>query len=133
MKTKREVLKNIANGLLCKNLQCENCPYNNICYSKENTTLSSVLTKIGAMAILRQNRKKRVFDKSKILTCVTADQAKLGMRGYFADDLKTLEKKFRSNVIYTLEDIYDTDCGDRFYTSIGRAYPLFYPIEEVEE
>lgn len=59
MKTKRDVLKDFANGLFCKNLKCENCPYTKICYSNNYTNLGSVLTKIGAMAILRMFPEKK--------------------------------------------------------------------------
>ena len=87
------------------------------------------------MAILRMFPEKpepRVFDKSKILTCVTADQAKVGMKGYFADSLQTLEERFRNKIVYTLEAIYKAKCRDRFLAE-GYSFALFYPIDEVEE
>ena len=37
------------------------------------------------------------FDKSKILTAVTADQAKIGQKGWFADDLKWLRNQVENN------------------------------------
>ena len=69
MKTKREILKDFANGSFCKNLKCVNCPYTNICYSNDFTTLGSVLTKIGAMAILRMfpEKKKHTLDVGTII------------------------------------------------------------------
>ncbi len=64
------------------------------------------------MAILRQNRKK--FDINKILTCVTADKAKVGMRGYFADDLSELKINFNSNALYKLLSIHSEGYIYRF-------------------
>ena len=85
MKTKREILKDFANGLFCKNLKCKTCPYNNICYSKEYTNIGKELAKIGAMAILR------MFKKNKKATL----------------DVGT-NIKFADGKIYTIEKRVDT-------------------------
>lgn len=61
MKTKREDLKLLINH--CSKVYCARCSYLSNCTI--SAELISELTRIGAMAILRQNRKKRVFDKSK--------------------------------------------------------------------
>lgn len=129
MKTKREVLEYFVKYGTCKHLKCsEECPYNN--KSKSYCYLSTELKKIGARAILRQNRKK--FDINKILTCVTADKAKVGMKGYFADYLSQLKTNFNRNALYKLTVIYSEDQVYRFGNKIN-DYALFYPIEEMEK
>lgn len=89
--------------------------------------------KSGAMAILRQNRKKRGFDPDKVLTCVTADKARVGMRGYFADDLNSLKRGFNSvHVSHKLTEIHSEVYIYRFGNKID-DYALFYPIDDEEE
>ena len=75
MKSKREMLKHIVQTKGCYPIKCEECPYNDRCTSDDS--LLSNLARIGAVTVLRQNRKK--FDPSKVLTGVTADKAKVGM------------------------------------------------------
>jgi hypothetical protein len=131
MKTKREVLEEFAKNGDCENINCKKeCPY---CFSDKCLDLD--LRKIGAMAILRQKRKKTKFDPNKVLTCVTADKAKVGMKGYFADSLEFLKKEFAVNNIYTLYSINDESCCERFVDKTNYlSWTLFYPIdEEVEE
>ena len=126
MKTRREVLEEIAKNGDCKNIICkEECPY---CFSDRCPNLD--LRKIGAMAILRQNRKKREFDLNKVLTCVTADKAKVGMKGYFGDSLAFLRTKFENDEqIFELMEILDEKCWSRFRHSDGITYALFYPVD----
>ena len=91
------------------------------------------LVRIGAKAILRMFPEKREFDKSKVLTCVTADQAKVGMKGYFGDSLAFLKTEFENRKqISELVEILDEKCMCRFRQSDGLIYSLFYPIEEVK-
>lgn len=132
MKTKREVLEIIAKHKGCYS-SCYDCPYSNINTGIEDSCITRRLMNIGAMAILRQNRKKREFDPDKILTCVTADKAKVGIRGYFADNISTLKQFFENNNVYELKRVLDEDTLYRFESSNYIAYALFYPIEEVEE
>lgn len=117
MKTKREVLESIIQHGSCRELICTDCPYDSIrCHD--------IFFRFGAMAILRQNRKKkepRVFDESKILTCVNADQAKVGMRGYFADGLAGLKMKFNNNKLYKLLGVCDEGCTYRIENTIERV------------
>lgn len=125
MMTKRELLEHIAKHGRCENIRCTDCP----CDDSKHC-LHDDLRKIGAMAILRQNKKK--FDPNKVLTCVTADQAKVGMRGYIADDLAELKAYFENNdIYYELIAIRDESYACRFTTKIS-SYALFYPIEEEE-
>jgi hypothetical protein len=130
MKTKREVLEEIAKNGKCANINCiEECPY---CFYDRCPDLD--LRKIGAMAILRMFPEKREFDPDKILTCVTADKAKVGMKGYFGDNIASLRTKFeKGGQISELIEILDEKNWCRFRYSKGIVYALFYPIDEVEE
>ena len=89
------------------------------------------------MMIFKRSGSEAVFDINKILTCVTADKAKVGMRGYFADNLADLKSRFKNNEVYELEQVQDISYGYRFQIDNGFAidgihYALFYPIDEVE-
>lgn len=130
MKTKREVLEEIAKNGDCENINCKKeCPY---CFSDKCLDLD--LRKIGAMAILRQNRKKGKFDPNKVLTCVTADKAKVGMKGYFADSLQELEDLYNSKAdTWELAKVWNYEWSSRFMDKMNNSYSLFYPIDEVEE
>ena len=131
MKTKREVLESFARYGYCKGIECSECPYDSEDCCVVGVDLSNNrLAKIGAMAILRQNRKK--FDPSKILTCVTADKAKVGMRGYFADNIAVLKSRFKNNEVYELGQVLVFNSPFRFVGK-DKIYALFYPIDEVEE
>lgn len=79
------------------------------------------------------------FDKSKVYTVITADEIKLGSKGYYADCLKDLEERVNSDD----KTHYDTLIGitpasEVYRFKIGAAfsseYALFYLVEEpVEE
>lgn len=126
--TKREVLEYFAKYGNCEAIHCSECPYQR--HSNKCPRLD--LKRIGAMAILRQNRKK--FDINKILTCVTADKAKVGMKGYFGDSLASLRAKFKNGEqISELMEIFNERYANRFRSGNYNAYALFYPIDEVEE
>lgn len=129
MKSKRELLEHIAKYGRCEYIRCTDCPYD----EHPKHCLYDDLRKIGAMAILRQNRKKRGLTPNKVLTCVTADKAKVGMRGYFADNISTLKQFFKNNNVCELKRVLDEDTLYRFESSNYIAYALFYPIDEVEE
>ena len=129
MKTKKEILKQFAEFGHCNGIKCQTeCPYY---MSKHCPNVD--LNRIGAKAILRQNRKKRGFDINKILTCVTADQAKVGMRGYFADNLTELKIQFKCGTLSPCIEIQNEDFINRFVADDGLGYALFYPIDEVED
>ena len=71
------------------------------------------------------------FDKSKILTCVTADQAKVGMSGWFSDNLMDLEEQIKSNSPKgVILDIYSMRAPNRFVDEDTTAWNLFYPAPE---
>ncbi len=133
MKTKREILEEFMKKGHCENINCESCPYESNGCGNGFNPLSYRLRKIGAMAILRHNRKKRKFDPNKILTCVTAEQAKKGMRGYFADCFADMKSQFKIKHIRTLSEIRDEEAYQRFIDQAGISWDLFYPMDEVEE
>ena len=77
---------------------------------------------------------KREFDPSKVLTCITADKAKAGMRGYFADSLQMIEALYNSKIdTQELAKVMSYKWSSRFVTKMNNSYTLFYPIDEVEE
>lgn len=126
MKTKRELLEYIAKYGRCVNISCIDCP----CDDSKHC-LHDDLRKIGAMTILRQNKKK--FDPNKVLTCVTADKAKVGMKGYFGNTIKAVEFTFKHKEIFELLDVLPSDC-EHIFSNLEDNYALFYPIDkEVEE
>lgn len=127
MKSKREVLEIIAKYKGCS-LSCYDCPYSKLNTGKE-TCIVKKLRGIGAMAILRMFPKESEFDTNKIFTCITADKAKVGMKGYFAYDLAGLREEFARNNIQTLIEIFNEDCYERFKTNSGLKCALFYPID----
>lgn len=128
MKTKREVLEAIAKSGHCDCIQCSYCPYGD---HPRHCPDSDLLKRVGAIAILKRFPEKREFDTDKILTCVTADKAKVGMKGYFGDDLVQLKINFKDKTIRELEEVYGEHCSCRFAAKNGK-YALFYPIEEVK-
>lgn len=71
------------------------------------------------------------FDRSKVYTSLTADEIKLGSKGYFANVLADL-KLCIGNEPDVLEDILTEGHQNRFYFD-NRAYNLFYLVEEPEE
>jgi hypothetical protein len=132
MKTKREILLEYVKSASCGEEKCGQCQYY---YDKTCTSCSLVrdkLIRIGAMAVLRMFPKKREFDINNVLTCVTADKAKVGMKGYFGDNLEFLRTKFEEKDIRTLTEIRDESYGLRFREKID-SWALFYPLNEVEE
>lgn len=82
---------------------------------------------------MAQQKEARKFDKNKILTCVTADQAKVGSRGYFGDNLHGIKRRFETDTWENLAEVYDEYCDVRFKSESGSKWALFYPIEEKVE
>ena len=69
------------------------------------------------------------FDKSKVLTCVTADQAKVGQKGWFADELGTLRRIVEKNSPDVLERV-DLSEDERYIFENKFRWILFYPAPE---
>lgn len=72
------------------------------------------------------------METDKIYTCLSADMVRKGSRGYFADDLETLEK-----MVHTLDSRTDThllmqvnskNAAARFKTETEYSYCLFYLV-----
>lgn len=127
--TKREVLKAYAETGDCPEcIDCTDCAYKKRCFK-----LQTIFRKIGARKLLKMFPEKREFDKSKILTCVTADQAKAGMKGYFASCISDLKYHFDyKNKTHLLTGIRDESFNYRFIKDNSSCYALFYPIDEAE-
>ena len=67
------------------------------------------------------------FDKSKILTAVTADQAKVGDMGWITDTLAGIRTRVeRGDAPKELTDVLPADYTHRFKVE-GNAHNLFYP------
>lgn len=73
--------------------------------------------------------REEVFNPSKALTAITAEQAKIGSRGYFGDSVFDLRNAFRDNKIYKLNDINDDSCEYRFVNDYNTSFILFYPVD----
>lgn len=78
------------------------------------------------------------LDESKLFTLVNADKVKIGSKGYYADDLKTLKERINShskNKEYfgEVDKIYDTGATYRFAIKNNTKFALFYLAEEPEE
>ena len=69
------------------------------------------------------------FDKNKILTCVTADQANVGMNGWVADTLSVLMRRVKECHPTTIAVITGESMEKRFVTD-ANVYALFYPAPE---
>ena len=76
------------------------------------------------------------FDESKVYTPINADKVKIGSKGYYADDLKTLKERVNSHSRRwrgEVDKIYDTDSTYRFAIKSNTKFVLFYLVEEPEE
>lgn len=76
------------------------------------------------------------FDESKVYTLINADKVKIGSKGYYADDLKTLKERVNSHSRRwrgEVDEIYDIDSPYRFAIKNNTKFALFYPVEEPEE
>lgn len=67
------------------------------------------------------------FDKSKILTCVTADQLKGREYGWFGDTIAELEKEVGVSEMIQIYAINGPTRQKSFVTPGGKHYLLFYP------
>jgi hypothetical protein len=84
--------------------------------------------------IKKLERGIRKFDPDKILTCVTADKAKVGMRGYFGITIRHIKDNIEKGKIDVLSNVEDnTEYLSPFKREDSEHFPLFYPIDEVEE
>lgn len=72
------------------------------------------------------SKDKIEFDKSKVLTAVTADQAKVGDVGWFADNLEDLRNHVASGKPAPIKGIMDESESYRFL-KYNSKWTLFYP------
>lgn len=69
------------------------------------------------------------FDK--VFSYENADKAKIGMKGYFADTLRSLKIMIDSDrQPLELVEILPEECLTRFRSNEGFVYELFYPVVE---
>ena len=76
------------------------------------------------------------FDESKVYTPINADKVKIGSKGYYADNLKTLKERVDSHSerwLGKVDKIYDTDSTYRFAIKNNTKSVLFYLVDEPEE
>ena len=76
------------------------------------------------------------FDESKVYTPINADKVKIGSKGYYADNLKTLKERVDSHSerwLGKVDKIYDTDSTYRFAIKNNTKFVLFYLVDEPEE
>ena len=75
-----------------------------------------------------------LFDKNDVLTVLTREQAKVGDKGYFSDNLKDLDTNVKRGEVHSLVKVNDEDCslfpfgGDHR----GNSFALFLPINKVK-
>lgn len=75
------------------------------------------------------------FDKSRVYTSVNADEVKVGSKGYFANNIYSLQQAVQHNdkeCFGKIDYIRDTGTGFRFAGN-ETCFSLFYFIEEQEE
>jgi hypothetical protein len=70
------------------------------------------------------------FDRSKILTVVTADQAKVGQKGWFGEYLDTLKERVEKEQPNVLERVDLSGKARYIFRTNGDGYSLFYPEPE---
>ena len=77
------------------------------------------------------------FDKSKVFTTLNADELKVGSKGYFTDNIKSLESVVQSEdylAFGELEKIQEPNMSCRFrMKDSNTSFNLFYLVEEPEE
>lgn len=75
-----------------------------------------------------------MFSVEKVYTSLNADDAKAGSKGYFADDLGTLEKMVdASDTTRILEKVSSKNAVARFQPLNGSNCCLFYLVDEPHE
>jgi hypothetical protein len=68
-----------------------------------------------------------MFDKNKVLTTVTAEQAEVGSLGWFGDTLKGVEEQTKRQLPKELEAVHGYEYKFRFQVKDGDAYSYFLP------
>lgn len=76
------------------------------------------------------------FDKSRVYTALNADEVKVGSKGYFTNNIFSLQQAVQRNDkerFGKIDYIRGTGTGFRFAADNGSCFSLFYFIEEQEE
>ena len=77
------------------------------------------------------------FDKSKVFTALNADELKVGSKGYFTDNIESLELVVQSEdylAFGELEKIQKPNMSYRFgMKESNRSFNLFYLVKEPQE
>ena len=130
--SRRKVLKVLATKACCFGIECSICPYSNEGVDGQCAIKVEAL-KLGANELLKDLDD---FDKSKILTCVTMEKAKVGMRGFFGNTVDEVKKNFYDREAFTLARIDDDGAGYHVFEyddDITYTFPLFYPEDPEED
>lgn len=129
--SKRKVLKLLATKACCYGIECSICPYSNESVDGQCTVKVEAL-KLGANELLKTLDD---FDKSRILTCVTVEQARAGMRGFFGNTVNEVKKNFYEHNAFELARI-DDEIGYHVFEyddDVTYTFPLFYPEDSEED
>lgn len=76
------------------------------------------------------------FDKSRVYTSVNADEVKVGSKGYFANNIYSLQQAVQHNdkeCFGKIDYIRGIGTGFRFAAANDTCFSLFYFIEEPKE
>lgn len=80
-----------------------------------------------------------LFNKSDVLTVLTKEQAKVGDKGYFSDNLENLDANVKRGEVHSLVKIYDDDRAlfpfgsDHLGSDRGNRFALFLPADKVKK
>jgi len=74
----------------------------------------------------------KLFDNKNLLTVATAEQAVIGTKGYFGDNLSTLIEKVRQGKVETLIDVI-TNVTYCFRSNSELHYTFFLPADKVNQ
>lgn len=74
----------------------------------------------------------KLFDNKDLLTVATAEQAVIGAKGYFGDNLSTLIEKVRQGKVETLTDVI-TNVTYCFRSNSELHYIFFLPADKVNQ
>lgn len=73
-----------------------------------------------------------LFDKADVITCITADKAVVGTKGYFGDCLQGLITAVEHNNVQALLAVYETEVYC-FKNEHGQNYNCFLPANKVRK
>lgn len=74
-----------------------------------------------------------LFDKSDVFTVVTAEQAKVGDRGYFGNSFLDLQDAIKNNYLANIATIFPGRCDCFMNNTENTIYGLFLPLDKVNK